>query len=380
MKRFFSIAAALAIVGGVAISTPTQATAGTVGVKGDTDVTLYGFIDMTAGWTDKMDSYNAGFTNMPNEKNDDSRYSATDKMVRVGLTFKNKDACVSGRIEYDFANKGNAGDSTRLRRAYINYGYDNFNILAGQEWGVEEVHTFSTNWKAIAGFNGNANRYPQVRFSYNFDLGETDLNFNLALEDKDWTNNTVIKRRFPAIAAKLATKINTGFGKPARVYSFITATPVKIELNSDKNDDKTPVVFGAGFNLPVSMVELQAEYIYSKGATKFAGLTSKTPTSYYVKANGDIEAVKSSAWNIEAKVKPMPKMWLAAGFDYVKFKDTMEYANDPKVETIFANIGYKTTKYTVVSLEWIHAKAKHFYKDDDTVKGNSVFFRYDYKF
>lgn len=376
--KFTSLVVAAALVGGVAVvSLPSTASAGTVAVKGDTAVTMYGFINYTAGWTKKMAGTNAGFTNMPDETKlkGKTSFTSTSKMTRLGLKFANKDENVTGAIEFDFASSG----SSRLRRAFVKHCFDNFYVLVGQEWGIEEAHTFSTNWKAIAGFNGNGNRMSQVRIGTNPDLAGAALNFELAFEDMNYSSGVTTNRRtIPNIAAKAAVKFDTGFGAPARVYAFGTLNPIKIKSPTDNTKEKgeTPYVFGTGFSLPVSMVTLQSEYIHTKGATGFSGLSSNTPNSYETDGTND-KATKSDAWNVEAKIAPMPNLSLAAGYDFVKFKNAT-WDNKPKVDTIFGNVVFKTTKYTKLSFEWMHVKSKHF--EDETQKGNVFLFRYFYNF
>jgi hypothetical protein len=117
------------------------------------------------------------------KKGSKNQYSSSTKMTRLGFKFQNKDANITGDIELDIIQN----NSTRLRKAYVKHNFNNFYILLGQEWGLEEINTFSMNCIAIAGFNNNLNRYPQVRLSGKLDLEKADINFNLAFEDKVWT-------------------------------------------------------------------------------------------------------------------------------------------------------------------------------------------------
>jgi hypothetical protein len=376
--KFISLVAVAALVGSIAsVSIPSTASAGTVATKGNTAVTMYGFINYTAGWTKKMGGTSAGFTNMPNEAtlNGKVNFASTAKCTRLGLKFANKDANLYGIIEADFAISGN----TRLRRAFVKHQFNNFYVLVGREWGIEEAHTFSTSWKAPAGFNGNGNRMPQVRIGTNLDLNGAALNMELAFEDMNYSAGVKTNRRtIPNIATKATVKFDTGFGKPARIYAFGTLNPIKIESPTDttKEKGKTPYVFGTGFSLPVSMVTLQSEYIHTKGATGFSGLTSSVPPSYVTDGTSD-KATKSDAWNIEAKIAPMKNLSLAAGYDFVKFKNAT-WDNNRKVSTILGNAVFKTTKYTKLSFEWMHVKSEHF--EAKTQKGNVFFFRYFYNF
>ncbi len=387
-KRFISLVAAAALVGGIASVATPAANAGTVAVKGDTAVNMYGFIRFEAGYAKDMAS--SIYHNVPvDTDSDDEHYETNANITRVGLTFNNADANVGGRIEGDFlgTNHEKKSGNFHLRRAYIKQTFDNFYLLAGQEWGLENdaIRTFSAAWESPAGFNGAA-RMPQIQLGGTFDLSGASVTAKLAFEDADYTGkgiakegskeeDIVKKKRFPAIAAYLATDIDTGFGKPAEVFGYGIAAPLKIKVGND-TDDKTAYGFAVGATVPVSMVILQGEYLYGKGMNKLAGVDvdGMTPPSYF---EGD--AQKFYAWNAEAKINPMSCLSVAAGYDYLKFKDYNGY----KMYTAFANISYKTTKYTTLTLEWDHAKIKDRMIDGEAVKdvdGDRYFFSYVYKF
>jgi len=410
-KRFISLVAAAALVGGVAaVSTPTVASAGTVTVKGDTQVQLYGFLEYTAGWTNKMQAGYPGFINQPYEepsknndaaKTDDTKFSSTLNHTRLGLNFKNEDENLTGKFEGDFS-----PGHYRIRRAFVEHHFDNFYVLIGQEWGIEEVHTFSNGIESPAGINGHV-RMPQVQVGTNLDLNGATLDLALAFEDHDYTG---MKKRetMPGIAAKVNLGIETGFGNPAHIYAFGVVEPVKIydPTGSDFTDDptkrvsgsedksETPVIFGAGFTLPISMVTLQSEYIHAEGANEFAGLVgydksgviNKYNTPSYYDDGGDVETNKFNAYNIEAKVAPMPNVSVAGGYDYLKF--TEDLSNNPNVykgldkpemQTYFANVAWNTTKYTKLVLEWDHAKYETD-GDSDDIDGNQYWLDYKYIF
>ncbi len=365
-KRFISLVAAAALVGGIAIaSTPATSQAGTVAVKGDTAVTMYGFIHYELGWSNKMDTTTI-YNNFPDEANNKTTMDSNAMITRIGFTFKNADANVCGRIEGDFW-----GGQFRLRRAYVKHSFDNFYALIGQEWGVEIVRTFSAGWWSPAGFNGHS-RMPQIQLGTSLDLGGASLNLAVAFEDKSYT--TSFKRAVvPGIAAHAKVGIDTGFGAPASVYAFGLATPMKITSPVDGSEkSETPVAFGAGFVLPVSMVTLQAEYIYGKGMNGFAG-SDYTPDSYY-NDGGSVKSNKFDAYNIEAKVAPTACVSVAGGYDYLKFKKL----DKTKVETYFANVSLKTTKYTSLVLEWDHTKATA--SGENSQKGNKYWLGYHYSF
>jgi hypothetical protein len=353
------LVAAAAMVGGIASITVPAAQAGTVAVKGDTAVNLYGFIRYEAGYTNDMGSF---YDNIPAFQSTEKNFESNAKITRIGLTFKNADANVSGRIEGDFWH-GNY----RLRRAYVQHDFDNFYVKAGQEWGIETINTFSAAWVSPAGFNGHI-RMPQVQLGSKFDLGGANLTAKLAFEDANYTGSQYVRKTVPNIVANISTSFDTGFGKPANVYVWGLATPMKVDYGMGEKS-KTPVAFAAGFVLPVSMVTLEAEYLYGKGLNGLAG-SDYTPASYDSTGNAN----KFYAWNVEAKIKPVSCLSIAAGYDYLKFKD-----DNTKFQSYFANLAYNTTKYTKLVLEWDHVKAKGF-SEVAKDKGDRYFLSYTYSF
>jgi hypothetical protein len=332
------LVAAAAMVGGIASITVPAAQAGTVAVKGDTAVNMYGFIRFEVGYASDMAS--SIYNNVPvKTDSDDESYQSNAQITRIGFNFNNADANVGGKIEGDFW-----GGKFRIRHAYIKHTFDNFYLQAGRYWGIEldAIRTFSPAWVSPAGFNG-ASRAPQVQLGGSFDLGGATLKTKLAFEDVDYTGN-VIKKTFPVTAAYVATDLNTGFGKPAEVYALGMFAPVKISTGTGTTN-KTGYAYAIGVTVPVSMVTVQGEYLYGKGMNGLAG-ASITPASYI----GD-DAQKFYAWNAEAKISPVSCLSFAAGYDYLKFKGEEGY----KMYTVFGNVQYKTTKHTTLKLEWQHA-------------------------
>ncbi len=371
-KRFISLVAAAALVGGIgAVSVPSTASAGTMAVGGDTTANFYGFIRYEAGWSKDMTSI---YATTPTANTVKTHIESNATITRFGFVLKNKDANLCGRIETDFR----GGGHLRLRRAYVQHTFGDYYIKIGQEWGIEMAPTYSQAWVAVAGFGGNA-RMPEIVLGGKMDLGGANLDVALAFEDTSHAGYVAdgLKRMLiPSPAARVKLGINTGFGNPASVYGFALVMPVKIDLGTGEKS-KTPYVFGAGFELPVSMFALHANYLYGKGASHYAN-AGNAPASYWLSADGSVKASKFYAWNIEGKVAPMPCVAVAGGYDYVKFKDICDSDCKIKDESVFANVQIKTTDYTKLVVEWDHVKAKYTGGESDT--GNRFWFNYTYYF
>ena len=445
MKKRLLSTAAIAVALGLA---SFQSHASTVTLKGSTQATLYGFAYAEFAWDNQMTNI-PDLSNMPKtDPNSLSKYStplykstydeteasAESFMTRLGLKFTNSDANLKGKLEGDF--KGGSGSSKgnfRMRQAWVEHKLGSFNVLIGQAYILEEMHSsISMGDDAPGGFNIPFHRVPVVELSLSIDLGSADLDLALAFEwsnskaatsGKD-TKNTVLsvdRYVFPTTAARAVLHFDTGFGAPAKFYAWGSVIPVYVSNKAYKNIDpkdnttayyyfdentgtaklndeyknldikagqlvsdksETSYAFGVGVKVPVSMVTIGSNFQYSDGATDYAGLTDYEPASYYLNSSGDVEKTQMYAWNINATVSPTSYITVGAEYDYAKF-DNDVLPSDPKVETVVGNVKIKTTKVTSLGIEWRHVKAKNFDvvgAGDNDFSGDQVYAVYKYKF
>jgi len=409
-KRLISLVAAAALVGGVAVAgAPQVAKAGTVTVKGDTQATIYGFVWANYGWINQMtgdpDSSNmplpdasASSSKLYQDTYDETKAYANILTTRLGFTFKNEDANLNGRLEMDFW--GGGGGSLRVRRAYVQHNFDNFYVLIGQEWILEEMFSsISAGFTAPAGFDEIILRVPQIRVGTSLDLGSASLDLALALEYEGaravrsastgvngYTPASVDRVTFTTVAGRAILHLDTGFGAPARLYAWGAVIPVYMYANNNYSDEsETSYAFGAGVKVPVSMFTIGGNFQYSDGATNYAGLSDYQPASYYVNSNGDSEDTEMYAWNVNLTVTPMPCVTVGGEYDYVEFKnDDVFNGTKPDVKTFVGNVKIKTTKYTTLTLEWRHVKAEDFdvtgLTNDDDFSGDQYYALYKYNF
>jgi hypothetical protein len=366
-----------------------SAFAGTVQTSTDNDISLYGEITYYSSWSgEKTDFLNANTAY--NSDSNKTKYESYIGTTLLGIDINNKQAGIDGKIEGDFDADGNTFE---LTYAYVQHNLNNgLFVLVGKTDQIGEANTFSNNYNATAGFNGT-DQVTQVRAGGSFDLGSVTLTPEIALEDirdvlAGGDNDSEINRvAFPGIGAKLSAEFKTGFGEPARVYAFYEFQNLKIKNGNDEVS-KTPYVFGAGFNIPVSIVQIQAEYLYGKGTTNYAGVAPtgdlKIPGGYYTDGN-DLKARKFYAYNIEASISPIDILNVYSGYDYVRFKNHIDNVGDNIIkdsQTVFAGINLATTKYTTLSLEWDHYKTKYYptANNSETASANQVFLMYDYAF
>ena len=381
------VAAASLICSTTLISTPSFA--GTVQAKGNTKVTLYGFVRSMFSWNTQM-SNDPDHSNMPIPDHYTYDYNKTKAQAnalwsRLGLKFKNKDANLSGRIEGDFAH----GSDFRLRLAYIKHDFCNFYVIVGQDWVVEEMHaSIDPTAHKVAGFDEDLKRQPQVQIGSKIDLGSADIDIALAFEygAKKVVGKEVNRVVIPYSAARAALHFNTGFGSPAQVYAWGSLIPVHITTGTLNDKSKTSYAFGTGIKLPVSILTFGFNYKYEYGAVGYAGLTNFSPKSWY-DSNG-AKATKTNAFNINLIVKPVSNIAIGAEYDSVEFKNNDVFTNGdkPKVDTYLGIIKVKTTKYTTLAFEYRHIRAKKFDAipdinvNDNDFSGNQIFVLCKYVF
>ena len=363
----------------------SSAFAGTVQTATNNDISLYGEIKYYTGWAKRCDFM--GNTAYESD-NDKVKYGSYIGDTLLGADIKNRNENLEGKIEGDFSNDGIFG----LTYAYVQHNLNNgLFVLLGKTDQIAESNTFSNNDSAPARFNGT-DQVMQIRVGGSFDMGSVTITPEIALEDiKDILINEDkinIKRvEFPGIGLKLSGEFKTGFGDPARIYAFYEFQNLKIKNNS-KEKSKTPYVYGAGFDLPVNIAEIQSEYIYGKGSLNYAGAASagdlSIPGGYYTEGNS-LKERKFYAYNIEVSVSPTDILNIYGGYDYVRFEDHIKEAGDntaKNTQTVFAGINLSTTKVTTLSLEWDHFRTEYYpqVNNSETASANQVFLMYDYAF
>ncbi|WP_035589183.1 hypothetical protein [Hippea jasoniae] len=408
-KRLISLVAAAALVGGISIAQAPAAKAGTVTVAGDTQVQLYGGVKIYTGWTKQLDSYgnvgnkvwadNAMATDKAVDyqklnKTNFQDFSMSSAGTKLGVNFSNKDANISGKIEIGL----NAGGNY-LRHAYIKHSFNNgLYVLLGQTSVPYEQHSFSIAPNVTAGWNILSSRTPEVMVGGNLDIADSaSLDFKFAAFTPGlWTPNAPdATKKMPAFGLDLGVNFDTGFGAPARVYAATLVSTQKYtyydNVTSKYNaTNKTSYAYTAGLVLPVSMVTFQTQYQHAKGMSKLAGVKGAgaegvAPDVYINKNENGITQSKFDAWNIEAKVAPMPCVSVALGYDYIKFKNLTDQPNTytgflKKNSAYFINANIKTTKYTTLGLEWQHDSTKYDKQKDSKAKGDLFYAQYTYSF
>ena len=370
----------------------------TVQTSTDNNVSLYGEIKCYVGWTKQTDfmdntAYKSNST-APAEKDSQNKtkYDSYMGATTIGIDIENKVANLEGKIEGDFSNDG---DVFGLTYAYVQHNFDNdLFVLIGKTDQIGEENTLSNNDNAVAGFNGT-DQVVQIRLGGSFDLGSITLTPEIALEDikdiligEDETNY-VNRTAFPGIGAKISINFETGFGDPARVYGFCEFQNLRIVDNSTNEEkSKTPYVYGVGFDLPIDIAGIQAEYLHGKGTTNYAGIEAtgdlQVPGGYY-NENNKLKARKFDAYNIEISVSPTDIFNIYGGYDYVRFKKHISESGSDTIkdtQTVFGGINLATTKYSTLSLEWDHFKTKYYPSagKSETDSANQLFLLYDYAF
>jgi hypothetical protein len=121
----------------------------------------------------------------PRVGNENGDFTMHPRLTRFGIDWSGPriarlgDAKLSGKLETDFQNGGTESRQIiRFRHAYLNLGWKEFSILAGQTWDTVSplfptVNSDTLQWNA-----GNiGDRRPQLRVAYEPKAGDSKLSF-----------------------------------------------------------------------------------------------------------------------------------------------------------------------------------------------------------
>lgn len=377
-KRLISLVAASVLVGGmVACGT---AHAGTVATKGDTNITVYGYVKANFNWAQKMADGNSYGANVAEEstasgaekaKQNKVNFNSTLRWTRIGLKLKTPDIGVSGKIEADFGGSSGTDKALRLRKAYLQHNFDNYFIRVGKDDNLLAQSSYSWNPDYMPGFNTSPSRVSQMRIGGTFDLGQVSLIPELATQEM---KKVVMKgaacklnrTTMPGVAGKLTAKVKTYFGSPIKAYVGYGYEQVKLDASGDEKK-KNPQIVTAGIAVPINWITLKADYNWFKGATKHAGLSEYTAPSFYIKG-GDVKATKGHSVQGEVKITPIPQFAAWGGYAMTKINDASDVYETSKIvkktQGWFIGGGWKTTKVTEIALEYNRFKTT--YQDSST--------------
>jgi hypothetical protein len=429
-KRLVSLVAAAALLGSVSI-----ASAGTVTTKGDTNISIGGFIQTYFSWTNnQQENQNLGFQANPEytalgKKNKPAQtwFGTSTQFSRLTLSLSNPTEGITGVVEGDFfGNGGGQGQydtgNFRLRHAYIvkSFCQEGCNytpwLLIGKTWDpLEMLNSFTLNsLVGIAGQNYGLGvvRTSQIGFGVKFDLGSVKLNPGIYAAnlggDSIFGNSGVnfssgsLSQRLtsPGFAIKVPVDFNTGLGAPANFYAGFEWQPMKLSgsVGSYNIDSKNENAWMAtvGLTLPVYFVNLTGNFHYERGMTAFDlplfGDAYAMP-SFYVNQNGSVNAVRGTSWNAQAqidfdKLAQVP-VTLSFGYGQTVFSNYGALADNltmplvRKMGTMFANVNYHLTKSFALGLEYDRNKTYYVGAGNDGSSGqnaNQVFLRGMYTF
>jgi hypothetical protein len=438
-KRLVSLVAAAALLGSVSI-----ASAGTVTTKGDTNISIGGFIQTYFDWANNQT--NLGYQANPKTSGPAvTNFGTSTQFSRLSLGLSNPTEGITGVVEGDFFGGGAEQQlygkgNFRLRHAYIvkTFCQEGCNytpwLLIGQTWDpLEMLNSFTLNdIVGIAGQNWGEGvvRTSQIGFGVKFDLGSVKLNpgiyaANLA-GDSTFGNSGVyfpktityitttgtgtksvisvptLSQRLvsPGFAIKVPVDFNTGLGAPANFYAGFEWQPMKLSgtVGSYNIDSKNENAWMAtvGLTLPVYFVNLTGNFHYERGMTAFDlplfGDAYAMP-SFYVNQNGSVKAVRGTSWNAQAqidfdKLAQVP-VTLSFGYGQTVFSNYGVLADNTytplvrKMGTMFANVNYHLTKSLALGLEYDRNKTYYVGAGNDGSSGqnaNQVFLRGMYTF
>ena len=398
-KRLISLVAAAALVGGMVAAGTAQA--GTIATKGDTNISMYGFVRADLNWAKKLAGGNGYSSNVAVKstgtgasaaQQNKVNFNATTRWTRIGLKLNTPDLGVSGLIEADFA--GGADDTAfRLRRAYLQHDLDNYFIRVGKDINLLKQSTYSWNLWGMPGFGHNDPFFTvQARVGGTFDLGSVTLVPELAAQEmKDVVVDGVwlAKNRttMPGVAAKLTAKVKTFFGSPITAYAGYGYEQVKLaDALSGDEKKKSPQIVTAGVAVPINWITLKGDYNYFKGATAEMGLSNgNNAPSFYYDGGGNLKYTKGHSIQGEVKITPIPQFAAWGGYAQTKIKDAGDVSASEgsvvkKNTGWFVGAGWKTTKVTEIALEYDRFKTTYQENPVDTKKDKGSQYRLTFKY
>jgi hypothetical protein len=345
----------------------------------------------------------------------------------------NKAEGVTGLISADFRGNttvqgsGDDGSNTtlRLREAWFmkSFCQEGCNytpwLLVGQTNTLGMPGTYSFLGLPIGGVAGSAatnpTRVPQVAFGVKFDLGSVKLNPEIAVIDlQGLANNykgaindvgsyyggqyiTGMRTNMPGFGIKIPVEFNTGLGAPASFYADAQMQTMKVNYGNTLDENKTSWMVGGGLSLPIYFVTLKGDVAYLRGFANMSNIfgdtvgksnSPKTPYSYWVDSNGNLQQTHATQWDVEAQVDfskfAQVPLTLSGGYSQVvfsnlPFQDNQTWndinSNAPvrKASTMFANVAYNLTKSTTLGVEYDRNKTYYTVNPNDSYKSNAVY-------
>jgi len=427
-KRLVSLVAAAALLGSVSI-----ASAGTITTKGDTNISIGGFIAEYMGFANNQSGLfsnaasNPGMYNSSNTHEAQTNFSSTANVTRLVLNLDNKAEGITGQLSGDFRGSTNSGDDGfRLRQAWFmkSFCQEGCNytpwLLVGQTNTLNSTDSYSLLNLPIGGVAGSAATnptwVPQVAFGVKFDLGNIKLNPQIAVMDlQKLANNSNdsnynpdnpygfynsygvngIRTNMPGFGVKVPVEFNTGLGAPASFYADAQMQTMKVSYGNTLDESKTSWMVGGGLSLPIYFATIKGDVAYSKGFTNMSyiygntsGMFTQTPPSYWVDSTGTLQQTHATQWDVEAQVDfnklAQVPLTLSGGYSQVvfsnlPFQDNQTWndfnANAPvrKASTIFANVAYNLTKSTTLGIEYDRNKTYYTVNPNDSYKSNAVY-------
>jgi hypothetical protein len=407
------------------------ASAGTVTTKGDTNISIGGFIAEYMGFVNNQSDLfattasNPGMYNSSGTHEAQTNFSSTANVTRLVLNLDNKAEGITGQLSGDFRGSTNSGDDGfRLRQAWFMklFCQEGCNytpwLLVGQTNTLNSTDSYSLLNLPIGGVAGSAAAnptwVPQVAFGVKFDLGNIKLNPEIAVMDLQKLANNYdgynpdnpyygvasTRTNMPGFGVKVPIEFNTGLGAPASFYADAQMQTIKIN-HYDKNgilstnNSKTSWMVGGGLSLPIYFVTLKGDVAYSKGFTNMNyiygdtnGMFPETPPSYWVDNTGTLQQTHATQWDVEAQVDfskfAQVPLTLSGGYSQVVFSNlpfqdnqTWNYFNSNapvrKASTMFANVAYNLTKSTTLGVEYDRNKTYYTVNPNDSFNSNAVY-------
>ena len=273
-------------------------------------------------------------------------YSA--RQSRLGFRLATKDswsgADINGVVEFDF-NAGHLSTAStawyngimRLRLANMTAswktGAGSVSVLAGQDYGlVNTLFAESLAWVASPLFwqAGNVwRRAPQFRLSWSDSFGDYGLNAAVAALSPATADGASVdfgtgnQSRTPNIEARLGATAKFAPDVTAALGLGYHAGKRRLAYGTANQQDLSDSLFGVDLDLGLTKyAQVKGEYYNGKGADD----TYSSIGAAFTGAAPNAEAIKTSGMWAQAILKPMPWLWVTAGYGQAKADEAQSAA------------------------------------------------------
>jgi hypothetical protein len=344
---------------------------------------FYGFIRVDAQYNDSRmnDPQIPGYVRSEDESGmpgvpsgvvaskNDSEYAIHPRLSRLGVDLSGQpvdalgSAKLSGKVEVDFYNIGlpdsDSRQALRMRRAFVQLGWERWSVLAGQEWDLISPLNPAVNSDLMMWGAGNTgDRRPQIRAQYDAPLagGSFVTTFGLGLGGSVSENNVVGGLRSGENSGRPMLAARVGYKTKGGIAFGVWGHDDEEDYNADGTGEQAYDSSSVGCDLLIPFAEgntwIKGEYWMGQNVDDIRG-------GIFQGVNSMGEEIDSKGGFLEIGHKVTPAMSVSVGYSFDD-PDDDDLDNFARAEN---NIGYITAVWTFgavrLGLEYLNWKTDY---------------------